>query len=224
VSYHHGDKRRDQARRNQIIESGCYPRRVYVKTAVAKNQQAVRLFVSRKAVRRVNPNWTLIAQNFAGEFVAPHLSSRNSRTDDAPTLRLGSGQFHCRKESHFIRVEFVPALDVLKRIQRIIPYDSREAVNAAPLIWVGQICCEMIGEACALLKPKCFVPQVSVEQPYHRLTHVPEAKDKNVFRLFAGSPKHSDEHLVIAICSRLNYRRASFVNLIPELIKRGPIT
>src|SRR6185369_1650739 len=137
VSYHHGDKRRDQARRNQIIESGCYPRRVYVKTAVAKNQQAVRLFVSRKAVRSVNPNWALIAQNFAGEFVAPHLSSRNSRMDDAPTLRLGPGQFHCRKGNHFIRVQFVPAFDVLKRIQWVIPYDLRETVNSAPLFWLG---------------------------------------------------------------------------------------
>src|ERR1041385_8894795 len=88
---HHGDQRKNHPGRDQVIESSCHPPSVHVKTAVRKYKQAVRLFVNRKAMRRVNPNWTFIAEDFAGEFVTLHSAGRNFRTDDAPALRRGGG-------------------------------------------------------------------------------------------------------------------------------------
>jgi hypothetical protein len=82
----------------------------------------------------------------------------------------------------------------------------------------------LIDKTRTLLKPECFVPQVSVEQPRHRLTDVTKAKDENISRFFASSPKHSDEQVVVALRCRLDYRRTLFVNFIPEFIQGGPIT
>src|SRR6185503_18879471 len=153
-----------------------------------------------------------------------HSSSRNFRTDDDPTLRLGGGKFHRRKESHFIRVELVPTLDVLVRIERVVPDRARKLRDAPPLFRIRKVRRELIDEARTLLKPECFVPQVSVEQPHHRLTDVPQTKDENVSRLFPRSPEHCYQHFAVVVSRGLNYRRALFADLLPELIKRCPIT
>src|SRR5215216_1855401 len=175
ILYHHRDERRYQTRCDQVIESGCYPPRVHVATAVGKYQQTVRLLTGSIAVRSVDPNWSFIAEEFAGEFVAPHFSSRNVWTNDAPTLRLGAGQFDCRKGIPFIRVELVIVLGELERIERVVSECALKPGDASPLFRVREVRRELIDEARTLLKPKCFVPQVSVEQPHHRLTDVPEA-------------------------------------------------
>src|SRR5262249_31245977 len=108
--------------------------------------------------------------------------------------------------------------------ERVVPERARKPADALPRFRVGEVRRELIGEARALLKPECFVPQISVEQSHHRLTDVSEAKDENVFRLFTGSPKHSDEHVVIALRCRLNHRCAAFANLFPKTIKRTAVT
>ena len=108
-------------------------RRVDVKTAVRKNQQTIRLFVGSVAGRSVNPNWTFVAEDFAGEFVALHSSSRNFRLDDVPHLRLGRRQFDRRIESHFIRVELIRALGKLERVERVVPEVTCEAGDAAAI-------------------------------------------------------------------------------------------
>ena len=175
-------------------------------------------------MRSVNPNWTFVAEEFADEFVTLHSSSRDLRLDDVPHLRLGRRQFDRRIESHFIRVELISALDKLERIERVVPQSASEAGDTAPLFWIGEVRRELIDEARALLKLKCFVPQVSVEQPHHRLINVADAKDENVSCLFLSSPKHRHEHVAVAPHRRLNYRRTAFADLFPKIIKRRPIT
>src|SRR6185503_6610098 len=170
ILYHHRDERRYQTRCDQVIESGCYPPRVHVDTTVGKYQQTVGLLAGGIAVRSVNPNWSFIAEEFAGEFVAPHLSSRNVRMNDGPTLRLSGGQFDCRKGIPFVRVELVVVLGELEWIERVVSDGALKPDDASPLFRVREIRRELIDEARAPLKPKCFVPQVSVEQPRHRLT------------------------------------------------------
>src|SRR5215216_2806969 len=108
-------------------------------------------------MRGVNPNWTFVAEDFAREFVELQSSCRNCRTDDVPSLRLGRGQFDSRSGPHFIRVELVTALGVLKRIERVVLDDASEAGDASPLFWIREIRRELIDEAGALLKPECFV-------------------------------------------------------------------
>jgi hypothetical protein len=88
-------------------------------------------------------------------------------------LRLGGGQFHRREGIHFIRVELVPTLGELEGIERVVPDCTRKLRDTSPLFRVGKVRRELIDKARALLKPKGFVPQVSVEQPRHRLTDVP---------------------------------------------------
>src|SRR3989442_620973 len=196
-------------RSDQVIESGCHPRRVYVKTTVCKHQQIVRLLVSTVAVRSVNPNWAFVAEEFAGEFVSLHASARNFRLDDVPHLRIGRRQFESGKGTYLVRIELVGPLSVLKRIERVVPEGASEAGDTAPLFWIGEVRRELIDEARALLKLECFVPQVSVEQPHHRLIDFPEAKDENVPGLFLSSPNHRYEHVAVAPRRGLNYRRTA---------------
>jgi len=112
----------------------------------------------------------------------------------------------------------------LEWIERVVPEGASEAGDTAPLFWIGEVRRELLDEARALLKLECFVPQVRVEQPYHRLTDVPKAKDENVSCLFLSSPKHRYEHVAVTPCRGLNYRRTAFVDFFPKITKRVPVT
>jgi hypothetical protein len=139
-------------------------------------------------------------------------------------LRLGGGQFDRRKGIPFIRVELVVVLGELERIERVVPECSIKRGDASPLFRIRKVRGELIDEARTLLKPECFVPQVSVEQSHHRLTDVAEAKDENVSRFFPGSPKHRYEHFAVAVRRGLNYWRAVLLDLFPKTIERSPVT
>src|ERR1051325_4377168 len=112
-------------------------------------------------------------------------------------------------------------LGELEWIERVISDSALKPGDASPLFRVREVRRELIDEARALLKPKCFVPQVSVEQPRHRLTDVPQTKDENVSRLFPRSPKHCYQHFAVVVGRGLNYRRALFADFLPKLIKRS---
>src|SRR6185436_14409860 len=76
---HHRDDRRYHAGCDQVIESSSDVRRVDVKTTVRKYEQTVRLLIRTITVRSVNPNWAFVPEEFAGEPVTLHSSSRNLR-------------------------------------------------------------------------------------------------------------------------------------------------
>src|SRR2546426_2610260 len=182
------------------------------------------LSVCGKAGGRVDPNSAFIVEELAAELNTLQSAGGNCGANDVPELWFGRRQFDRRKESYFIRIQLVSALSKLEWIKRVASHCVSESDYTGPLFWVWEVSRESIDKARALLKPKCLVPQVSVEQTRHWLINTGELKDENASRLFPGSPEDRYQHVAFAARRGFNYWLAVALDLFPKIGERVAIT